>query len=167
MASPLIANFQALARYNVLANQRLYAACAELGDAGRKQDRQAFFSSIHGTLNHILLADRLWMARFEGAPITTYRLNDILYQDFGDLSAARIAEDARITAFTDSMTDAFAARTLTWTNFAGRTSSEVQSILVTHMFNHQTHHRGQVHNMLTQAGVAAPVLDLPWVLRDF
>lgn len=167
MANPLISNFQTLARYNELANGRLYDACALLSDEERKYDRKAFFASIHGTLNHILLGDRIWLSRFEGAPLTGFNLNDVLYEDFDDLRTARIAQDRRIRDFTDHMSEAFVAGTLTWTNSAGKTSSEVHSILVTHMFNHQTHHRGQVHVLLSQAGVKTPVLDLPWVLRDF
>lgn len=167
MVNPLIKNFQSLARYNQLANNRLYDACAQLSDEDRKLDRKAFFCSIHGTLNHILLADRIWLGRFEGVLSGSYILNETLFEDYGKLRAARAQEDLRIQAFADNMSDAFAAGVLTWTNSAGKTSSEVQSLLVTHMFNHQTHHRGQVHNMLSQAGVKTPVLDLPWVLRDF
>jgi uncharacterized damage-inducible protein DinB len=165
MTSPLIRNFQSLAKYNALANTRLYDACAGLSDGERKLDRKAFFVSIHNTLNHILVADRIWMSRFEGSKKTNYDLSEVIYDNFLGLRAARSEEDERIQIFTDTMSEAFAAGTMTWTNSAGNTRSEVQSLLVTHMFNHQTHHRGQVHNMLSQAGVKTPVLDLPWVLR--
>lgn len=166
MTNPLIRNFQALAKYNELANNRLYDACAELGDEGLKLDRKAFFSSILGTLNHILLTDRVWISRFENQPITGYRLNDILYDDFAALRAARREQDQHIMAFMNNMTEDFVEGEMTWTNNEGITRTEVYSLLLTHLFTHQAHHRGQVHNMLSQAGVKTPVLDLPWVLGD-
>ena len=100
MAAGLVAHFQMLGRYNRLANERLYAACAELDDAARRKDRGAFFRSIHGTLNHIMVGDRIWMARFEGGTASSTGLDAILHDDFDELRAARTVEDARIEAFT-------------------------------------------------------------------
>jgi uncharacterized damage-inducible protein DinB len=137
-----------------------------LGDAELKLDRQAFFSSILGTLNHILVGDRVWLSRFEGQPITDYQLNDILYDNFADLRAARQMEDKHIRAFIDNMPEGFAEGKMTWTNNSGVTRTEAHSLLLAHLFNHQTHHRGQVTTMLSQAGGKTPVLDLPWVLGD-
>jgi len=88
MASGLAAHFRMLARYNRLANERLYASCAELDDAARRQDRGAFFRSIHGTLNHIMVGDRIWMARFEGGIVASTGLDAILHDDFDELRAA-------------------------------------------------------------------------------
>jgi uncharacterized damage-inducible protein DinB len=99
MTHPLIAHFQLLARYNILANQRIYSACAELTDAERKQIRPAFFKSIHNTLNHIMVGDRLWMTRFSGDEITSTGLDTILYEDFDQLWENRQIEDTKIEDF--------------------------------------------------------------------
>jgi uncharacterized damage-inducible protein DinB len=99
VTDPRIAHFRMLARYNRLANARLYGACAGLSEAELKRRRPAFFTSIHGTLNHILLGDRIWLARFEGRVVPSTGLDAILYEDFAGLGAARVAEDARIEGF--------------------------------------------------------------------
>src|SRR5215472_14175902 len=95
----LTAHFQMLARYNSTANERLYAACARLDDCEYRKPRAGSFGSIHALLNHILLGDRIWMARFEGGGSTTPALNTILYEDFAELRAAREREDDRIERF--------------------------------------------------------------------
>jgi uncharacterized damage-inducible protein DinB len=89
-----------LARYNALANRRLYEACARLGGAERKKERPAFFGSIHGTLNHVLVGDRIWLARFGGEGTPSTGLDAVLYEDFDELRRAREHEDERIEAFT-------------------------------------------------------------------
>src|SRR3546814_20587234 len=89
MSAALLANFRMLARYNALANERMYAACATLSDAERRQKRPAFFKSIHGTLNHIMVGDRIWLARFEGREVPSTGLDAILYEDFDPPRAAR------------------------------------------------------------------------------
>src|SRR3546814_6376496 len=88
-----------LARYNALANERMYAACATLSDAERRQKRPAFFKSIHGTLNHIMVGDRIWLARFEGREVPSTGPDAILYDDFDALRAARRDEDERRERF--------------------------------------------------------------------
>jgi uncharacterized damage-inducible protein DinB len=161
---PLIQHFRNLARYNRLANERLYQACAQLSDAARKQRRQAFFGSIHGTLNHIMLGDRIWLGRFEGQTVPSTGLDANLYEDFGDLRAAREAEDARIEAFAANLTPAFLEGTIRYVNNAGLEFDDPLTVLVPHLFNHQTHHRGQVHDMLSQTEVPPPSLDMHRVL---
>jgi len=161
----LIRNFQMLARYNTLANGRLYAVCGRLGDAARKMARPAFFTSIHGTLNHIMVGDRIWLARFEGREVPSTGLDAVLYEDFADLRAARLDEDARIEAFAAGLTPAALAGTVRYVNNEGRVFDDPVGMLVAHLFNHQTHHRGQVHDMLSQTDVAPPVLDLHRVLK--
>lgn len=158
-------NFQNLASYNQMANARIYDACAKLSDEERKRDVQAFFGGIHGTLNHLIVADRIWMSRFEGKPITNLHLDDILYEDFDLLRQARQAEDDRIKAFTNNMTEEFLFGTLVTVNSAGKKNVDACMTLLTHFFNHQTHHRGQVHHMLGQAGIDTPVLDLHVIMR--
>lgn len=165
MAHPLIAHLRMMAHYNRLANERLYAACAALSDAERKADRRAFFSSIHGTLNHILLGDRIWLARFAGAEMPSTGLDAILYEDFEALRTARAAEDDGIEDFVARLDECFLAGEIQYRNNEGALVRDPKSLLLAHLFNHQTHHRGQVHDMLCQAGAAAPVLDLHRVLR--
>jgi uncharacterized damage-inducible protein DinB len=153
------------ARYNRLANQRLYDACAMLTDAERKKVRPAFFGSIHGTLNHIMTGDRIWLARFEGGEAPSTGLDAILYEDFDSLRAARRTEDARIESFADSVDDTFLSGSIRYKNNEGRDFDDPIAMLVIHFFNHQTHHRGQVHDMLTQTDITPPVLDLHRVIK--
>src|SRR6202022_1472997 len=94
--NPLIAHFQMMARYNRLANERLYDCCARLSDAERKKNRQAFFKSIHGTLNHIMVGDRNWMTRFEGGVASSSGLDAVLYDGFDELCPERVRENKRI-----------------------------------------------------------------------
>jgi uncharacterized damage-inducible protein DinB len=163
--NPLIAHFQMMARYNRLANERLYECCARLSDAERKKNRQAFFKSIHGTLNHIMVGDRNWMTRFEGGVASSSKLDAILYESFDELRVARAREDERIERFAATLSEKFLDGEIAWINSEGNNYSGPIRVLLAHLFNHQTHHRGQVHDMLSQAGIATPVLDLPWVLR--
>lgn len=165
MTNPLILHFQMLARYNTLANRRLYDACAELNDIERKRLRPAFFKSIHGTLNHIIVGDRIWLARFEGKEVPSTGLDAILYQDFNQLVAARSLEDNRIETFATELDEEFLARTIQYVNNQGILQIDPVSLLLAHFFNHQTHHRGQIHDMLTQTSVASPVLDMHRVIR--
>src|SRR5437660_6396210 len=111
----LVTHFQMLARYNRIANERLYAKCAELDDAEYRKQRQGSFGSIHGLLNHILLGDRIWMSRFEGGGKTTPPLNTVLYEAFGPLRSARVKEDARIEEFFAGAGAEFLGRPLTYT----------------------------------------------------
>lgn len=165
MAARFVDTVRQLARYNRLANDRLYTSCDALSDAARKQTRPAFFKSIHGTLNHIMVGDRIWLARFEGREVPSTGLDAILYEDFEALRAARADEDSRIEDFAANVTDAFLASTIRYENNEGRLFDDPVNMLVSHFFNHQTHHRGQVHDMLSQTDVATPVLDLHRVLK--
>ena len=165
MTTRLIEHFSLLVRYNTGANERLYDACNTLSDAERKVDRKGFFRSIHGPLNHLLGGDRVWMARFEGGTSPSTGLDAILYEDFADLRTARTAEDARIAAFVDGLSDDYFDGSIRYVNNEGRTLEDPNHLLLTHFFNHQTHHRGQVHAMLSQAGVETPVLDMHRVIN--
>lgn len=165
MITAYIQNFQTLARYNTLANQRIYDTCAKLSDAERKKQRPAFFKSLHNTLNHLMIGDRIWMTRFEGGEVPSTGLNAILYEDFDELRSARIAEDARIEAFMAQLTEEFLAGEIRYRNNQGLIDTDPVNVLLPHFFNHQTHHRGQIHDMLTQTEVVPPVLDLHRVLR--
>lgn len=157
--------FAHLARYNALANQRLYDAVAALPPDEYEKPRPAFFGSIQGTLNHILIGDRIWLGRFEGREVPSTGLDAILHADLEALRRAREEEDARIEAFVGGLDDDFLARTFRYTNNAGKLCEDPADVLVTHLFNHQTHHRGQVHDMLSQTDVPPPSLDMHRVLN--
>jgi uncharacterized damage-inducible protein DinB len=155
------------AGYNRWANERIYAAAAKLADNDYRADRGAFFKSVHGTLNHMVVADRIWMRRFTGTGDSPSRLDAILYEDFAALRAARGAEDDRIVVWIDSLSEekfaqAFRYRTLT--NPA--TIEQERASALDHFFNHQTHHRGQLHGLLTAITGDAPSLDLILFQRE-
>jgi len=158
-----------MAAYNGWMNRRIYEAAARLTDDERKADRQAFFRSIHSTLNHILWGDRVWLPRFNGR---TYRVGTIgadLYDNFAELLEARRVMDDEISAWAAQLDHAQLAGLLTWfSGVAQRELSRPRWLCVVQMFNHQTHHRGQVTTLLKQAGIDPGVTDLPWapLVRD-
>ena len=153
--------FDMLAGYNAWANERVYEAAATLSDADYRADHGAFFGSVHGTLNHLLVGDRIWMHRLSGEEPSPTRLDAILYEDFVDLHAARAAEDARIVTYVASLTPADLDRTIRYRTLSNPADIEQQlSLALLHVFNHQTHHRGQVHCLLTRIAKEAPSLDL-------
>lgn len=154
-----------MAAYNAVANRRLYAACALLPDTARRRDRGAFFGSIHGTLNHLMVGDLIWMARFEGGEAPSTGLDAELHAGFEALARARLALDRRIEDFFVALDVGALGREIDYVNNQGRRFVDPLSLLLPHFFNHQTHHRGQVHTLLSQAGVEAPVLDLHRVLK--
>jgi uncharacterized damage-inducible protein DinB len=144
-----------MARYNRWQNENLYGVADALSDAERRRERGAFFGSIQGTLNHLLWADRIWMSRLAGTPRPAGGIPESvsLYGDWNELRRERAACDAVIVDWADRLDDSALADDLTW--YSGAIKAEVTKpkwLLITHMFNHQTHHRGQVHCMLTQAG---------------
>jgi uncharacterized damage-inducible protein DinB len=150
-----------LAEYNAWMNDKLYAACATLSDDERKRDRGAFFHSIHGTLNHLLLADSVWMGRFDGTPFEFKSLDQELYASFDELKKHRVEMDERIGRWARSLTDAALGTKITFTSkVTKRTHAPTLWRVVLHFFNHQTHHRGQLTALLSQAGVDYGVTDL-------
>ena len=165
MTNPLVEHFRMLTSYNTLANRRLHEACSQLSDREYRASREAFFGSIYATLNHLVVGDRIWLARFGGEEVPSTNLDAILYEDFTELRRAREAEDDRIETFVSTLDAAFLDRSIRYTNNEGRIVEDPIVLLVAHFFNHQTHHRGQVHDMLSQTDVAPPVLDLHRVLR--
>ncbi len=165
MTEPLLRHFRMLGRYNCLANRRLYDACARLPDEELKAPRLAFFGSIHGTLNHLMVGDRIWLARFSGDEVPSTGLDAILYEDFLELREAREEEDVRIEKFVAGIDEGFMGGAIRYENNEGRTLEDPLNVLLPHFFNHGTHHRGQVHDMLSQTDVPPPVLDLHRVMR--
>jgi uncharacterized damage-inducible protein DinB len=157
-----------MARYNRWQNENLYSAADRLPDEARRQDRGAFFGSIHGTLNHLLWADELWMSRFCGSPRPPGGIPEStsLRADWGELKRDRADFDERLIAWADALAESDVAGDLTY--YSGAAKRDITApkwLLITHVFNHQTHHRGQVHCMLTQAGIRPRDTDLPF-LRD-
>jgi uncharacterized damage-inducible protein DinB len=160
-------HFAMLAGYNAWANRRVYAAAAALSDADYRADRGAFFKSVHGTLNHLLVADRIWMRRFTGEGNAPNRLDAILFESLAELRTAREQEDQRIEAYIAGLNDtALAAffRYRTITNPMDVEQPLAPALL--HFFNHQTHHRGQAHALLTGLTGEAPSLDLILFQRE-
>ena len=153
--------FHSLARYNRIANHRLYEACAQIGEEDYRRQRAGSFGSIHALLNHNLLADRIWMSRFSGRGKTTPPLNTVLYDQFPALRIAREQEDVAMEEFFQNVPASFLSTKLSYTNSKGQHYEEPAVPAVLHMFNHQTHHRGQVHCLLTQAGGKPGATDLP------
>jgi uncharacterized damage-inducible protein DinB len=156
-------HFAMFAAYNRWCNERLYEAAAKLSDADYRAPRGAFFGSLHGTLNHLLVADRVWMNRFTSEGPSGYRLDQILFEDLAGLGAARIEEDERIIAYVDALTESDLAATISYRTIASPMDvTQPLAPALAHFFNHQTHHRGQAHTLLTIAGgnPAAPSLDL-------
>ena len=155
------AHYAALARYNAWANRQLYDAAAALSDQEYRADRGAFFKSMHGTLNHLLTADQVWMHRFTGQGPSPDRLDMIQHETLADLRRAREAEDKRILDYVDGLTDAQLAGSIRYRRVS--TPEEFEQALspaLAHFFNHQTHHRGQAHSILCSFGRRGLVLDL-------
>ena len=151
-----------MARYNRWMNQRLYAACVGLSDEQRKQDRGAFFGSIHGTLNHLLCGDTAWMNRFTGKPLSGLHARIELHADFPDLHAARERMDQAILAWAETIRQEWLDADFGYVSLIdGSSRTRPAWQLVTHLFNHQTHHRGQVTTLLSQCGIDPGVTDLP------
>jgi uncharacterized damage-inducible protein DinB len=155
---------QRMARYNRWQNENVYGVADTLTDAERKRPRGAFFGSIHATLNHLLWADRIWMSRLAGTPRPAGGIPESVatYSEWSDLRRERTAFDTVMVDWADRLDAASLAGELSW--FSGAAKAELRKprwLLVTHMFNHQTHHRGQVHCMLTQADGKPGDTDLP------
>lgn len=155
-----------MARYNTLSNQRLYEACAQLSDEDYRRERSGGLRSIHKTLNHILLGDRIWMARFiePGVPAPRPPASE-LYGDFAGLRAAREREDARIQEFMDALDESFLREEVHYVNSEGRRYADPAPLLLAHLFNHQTHHRAQAQIMLSETPVKPPALDMHRILN--
>ena len=150
-----------MCRYNQWMNEKLYAVCETIPDEVRKEDRGAFFRSIHGTLNHLLLTDRLWLGRFHNRPYPFKSLDEELYDDFGVLRQERVKTDNDLLAWVATLTEEIVAAPFIYTNYQGQSMTFPYWILVAHLFNHQTHHRGQITTLLNQAGYDSGPTDLP------
>jgi Uncharacterized protein conserved in bacteria len=174
----LKSDFELMARYNQWMNARLYEAAAELDEAELRADRGAFFGSILATLAHILAADTHWMKRFgvafpevasldyvRGVPLPEL-VRGITFPDFVRLRADREAMDTAIITFAHEATDALYVRSLSYTNSAGELYTKPCGLVLRHVFNHQTHHRGQVTTLFSQLGIDVGVTDLSVLIPE-
>ncbi len=161
------AHFEMMAAYNDWANRRLYDAAAALSDTQYRSDCGAFFGSVHGTFNHLFVADVIWLARFRGDPNPPWALDSIAHDQFDSLRARRIALDHDIMGFVGSLTDARIDAEISYRTVSGA-KNVIQQLApaLSHFFNHQTHHRGQCHAMLTRLSGSAPALDLLFYQRE-
>lgn len=159
-------HFMMFATYNRWANARLYATAGDLSDAELNHDTGVFFRSIMGTLNHILATDRIWLKRFTGRGEAPSTLDAILHTDLETLQAARVAEDARILEWIGGLSeDGLGGRFSYMTVSDMRTISQRLAPALSHLFNHQTHHRGQAHACLTSLGKPGVSLDMIYFQR--
>jgi uncharacterized damage-inducible protein DinB len=161
----MIDAFRIFTRYNRIANERLYETCGQLDPVEYRRERKGSFGSIHKLLNHTLLADRIWMSRFGGRGSTTPPLNSILFDSFAELRSARATQDEEIETFFVKVDVDFLQRQLRYTNSLGKDCVDTAPAAVLHFFNHQTHHRGQVHVMISQTDVKPPSLDMHRILN--
>lgn len=154
-------HFRMFAAYNQWANTRTYDAAASLSRAEFERDVGAVFGSAMGTLNHLLVADRIWMKRFTGGGSAPTELNAILFKDCAKLRAAREAEDKRIVDWIAGLSEGDLAGRFSYITVTDmRNVSQRLAPALAHLFNHQTHHRGQVHAILTLLGKPSIALDL-------
>lgn len=157
----MLNHFQMFAKYNTWANNLLYNAASKLSEPEYNQDCRVFFKSMNGTLNHILVADKIWMSRFDGEAGAPTKLNANLHSIFNALREDRTATNDRIERFFLTLSDEKLAGDFTYTPVS--TPKQVTQKLaptLAHFFNHQTHHRGQAHAMLTRLTGEAPAMDL-------
>jgi len=154
--------FSTMARYNKWMNQKLYAVCSAMPDETRRQISGTPFQSMHGVLNHLLLTDRVWLGRFQNCPFLASSLDQELYADFDELKTEREQTDAEITGWVAGLTEESLATPFTF--MAMSTPAEYTMplwVAALHLFNHQTHHRGQLTTLIEQAGFDCGVTDLP------
>ncbi|OWV88612.1 diguanylate cyclase [Rhizobium sp. R635] len=163
----MLRHYRMFAAYNRWANAQVYAAAAELTAAEFRSDRGAFFGSLHRTLNHLLVADRIWMKRFTGTGDAPMTLDAVLFEELDALAAARDTEDERIMAWTGTLDETALAADFTYTPVTQPIGvTQPLWTALAHFFNHQTHHRGQCHMTLTALGKPSLRLDLIYFLRS-
>lgn len=153
--------------YNAWVSEATYVACDQLSDKDRKADIGLFFKSIHGTLNHLLWGDQVWMYRLTGTPAPISEAipgSTTQYDDYDEMRDVRLAFDQVIVKWASGVQQSDIDGELSW--FSSAVDAQVtkpRPLLIMQMFNHQTHHRGQIHGALTRAGIKAPVTDLPFM----
>jgi uncharacterized damage-inducible protein DinB len=160
-------HFEMMASYNAWANARLFRMASALADELYRKDVGAYFKSLHGTLNHLLIADRIWMRRLTGLGDHPDKLNAIVFDDLSSLHGARVEEDSRIITFVQDLAEPAFEEVLEYRMLNGAPQRQRRREILAHLFNHQTHHRGQAHAILTLLGVTEPdPLDLLIMQRE-
>jgi uncharacterized damage-inducible protein DinB len=149
-------HFEMMASYNEWANVRLFRSAETLDEVLYRKEVGAYFRSLHGTLNHLLVSDRIWMRRLSGTGEHPEKLNAILFHDLPSLRAARREEDSRIIAFVRSLDESAFEESLDYRTLNGTPQRQRRREILAHLFNHETHHRGQAHAILTVLGMAEP-----------
>jgi uncharacterized damage-inducible protein DinB len=160
------AHFERMARYNRWANRRLYGAVGQLDRGEFHAARSGFFPSLAKTLNHLVVTDRIWLGRFTGQLSAHRSLDEAPYDDFAALTTAREVEDQRIIDFFAALPQSRIDAVFDYRNMAGEAKSAPMLPVLAHLFNHQAHHRGQAHGMLSATAVPPPALDLVLFLTD-
>ncbi|MCV0428685.1 MAG: damage-inducible protein DinB [Roseibium sp.] len=156
--------FQRMAAYNAWMTDKAYEAAEKMSDAERRQDRGAFFKSVHSTLNHILFADRVWMSRFSDKTYDVKGMGVDIFDDFSELKSAHLDMCRDIVVATEGFSSEWLSAIMEWTRSTdGVSRRRPRWLLVMHMFNHQTHHRGQLSTLFNQAGIDIGVTDLPFM----
>ncbi|MHA1598987.1 MAG: DinB family protein [Alphaproteobacteria bacterium] len=160
-------HYAMLAGFNRWANGHIYDCCAMLTEDDYRQDRGAFFGSVHNTLNHLLLIDMLWGARISGTtPPAITGLDDILYDDFDEMRDARKTEDEKLIALVEGLSGDDLQTAVSYTLSNGTAMRTERWLMLSTLFNHQTHHRGQIHCLLTQSDVSIPPIDIIYYARE-
>tara|TARA_B100001540_G_scaffold215626_1_gene190318 strand:- start:8 stop:508 length:501 start_codon:yes stop_codon:yes gene_type:complete len=162
----MLEHLRMMARYNKWANAQLNTAVMNISHDAYMAEREAFFGSIHGGLNHILLVDRIWRGRVEGNPHPADRLDIIVTDSREAFLRERMAEDDILIDFTDSFDGKSLDEKVTYSSLIGFTGTDPRRLILAHMFNHATHHRGQIHALLTQVPADPPPLDLMVYIRE-
>ena len=159
-------HFVMMAQYNAWANERLFRMAAGLPDEFYRRDVGAYFKSMHGTLNHLLTGDRIWMRRLSGVGDHPARLDAIVFDDLPSLTTARQREDERINRFVEELAVASFEEMLDYRTLNSMPQRQRRAEILAHLFNHQTHHRGQAHGILTVLGIDPLPLDLLIMQRE-
>ena len=161
------AHFSMMAEYNAWANARLYGMARQLSDEQFRRDVGVYFKSMHGTLNHILVGDLIWMWRLTGVGEHPPKLNTVICDDLEGLWAVRSREDQRIIDYVKGLSEAQLEEFWDYRTLDGTPQRQRRRETLAHFFNHQTHHRGQAHAILTILGVTEPdSLDLLQMQRQ-
>ena len=156
--------YQLMAQYNRWMNSKIFTVCEDIPDSERKRDMSAFFKSIHGTLNHILYGDIAWLERLRDNTYTPGTIENNLFADFEALKKKREETDREIIEWANSLEQQYLRQDHTYTtNVDNKTRDLPVWVLATHMFNHQTHHRGQVTTLIKQLGYEPGITDIPWL----
>ena len=156
---------QTLTRYNAWANAELLAAVRALPAGEATRERPSLFKTIVNTLNHPLVTDRMWWAHLHATPHRHTALNEVIHGEFEELAAARSEMDARIIGYADALSPAAADEPVSFTLLSGAEGTMSRAMIVMHMVNHNSYHRGFVVETFCQIPAPLPLIDLPIFLR--